>query len=270
MPKPPLIVLMTDFSLQDPFVGVMKGVIASICREARVIDLTHAVSAQNVREGAFHLDRSIGYFPEESVFACIVDPGVGTVRRALALQAGPYRFVAPDNGLLTPVFDQYPDARCHALTEARFHLPDRSATFHGRDIFCPVAAHLAAGVSIEQLGSSVDISSCTRIEMFRNVPIENGTGWKGEVVSIDHFGNIVTSFDASMIAGDPSWHVSAGTSGPLPISVTYGEVEPGNPLAYIGSSGMIEIAIRNGNAREEFGIDEGDCAWMKRGVTRDG
>jgi len=256
---------MTDFGLQDTFVGVMKGVIASICREARVIDLTHAVIAQKVREGAFLLDRSFGYFPEETVFACIVDPGVGTSRRAIAVQAGPYRFVSPDNGLLTPIFDRYPDALCHALTEARFHLPNRSTTFHGRDIFSPAAAHMAAGVPIMEFGPEVELSSCTRITMFRNEPLENSAGWKGEVVSIDHFGNIITSFDASMTAGDPSWHLSAGTSGPLPIVRTYGEVAPGMPLAYAGSSGMIEIAIRNGNAREKLGITEGDWVWMKRG-----
>jgi len=253
---------MTDFGLEDAFVGVMKGVIASICREACVIDLTHSVTPQNIREGAFHLDRSHVFFPEETVFACIVDPGVGTSRRPIAVQAGPYRFVAPDNGLLTPVFDRYPDARCHALTDSRFHLPDRSATFHGRDIFSPVAAHLAAGVPINELGPAVDISSCARITMFRNTPLDNGTRWKGEVVSIDHFGNIVTSFDASMTAGDPSWFVSAGTSGPLPIVRTYGEVAPGNPLAYAGSSGMIEIAIRDGNACEVLGIGENDPVWL--------
>ncbi|HWR01005.1 MAG TPA: SAM-dependent chlorinase/fluorinase [Chlorobaculum sp.] len=265
MPNPPLIALMTDFGLEDTFVGVMKGVIASICREARVIDLTHAVSARNVREGAFLLDRSFRFFPEETVFVCVVDPGVGTARRAIALRAGPYRFVAPDNGLLTTVFDRYPDARCHALTDSRFHLPDCSATFHGRDIFSPVAAHLAAGVPIEQLGPAVELSTCTRIGMFRNVPLENGSGWKGVVVSIDHFGNIVTSFDALMTTGDPSWQVSAGSSGPLPIVRTYGEVEPGKPLAYAGSSGMIEIAVRNGKACEVLGIGEGDWVWMNRG-----
>jgi hypothetical protein len=258
MPNPPLIALMTDFGLEDAFVGVMKGVIASVCRNARVIDLTHAVSTQNVREGAFHLDRSFRFFPEETVFACIVDPGVGTSRRAIAVQAGPYRFVAPDNGLLTAVFDRYPDARCHALTEARFHLPNPSSTFHGRDIFSPVAAHLAAGVPVEELGPAVELLSCARIAMFRNSPLENGSGWAEEVVSIDHFGNIITSFDASMIAADPSWKVSAGAFSPLPILRTYGEVEPGMPLAYTGSSGMIEIAVRNGNASEELGIAAGD------------
>jgi hypothetical protein len=256
MLNPPLIALMTDFGLDDTFVGVMKGVIASICREARVVDLTHAVTPQNVREAAFHLDRSHGFFPEETVFACIVDPGVGTSRRPIAVQAGPYRFVAPDNGLLTPVFDRYPDARCHVLGDSRFHLPDRSATFHGRDIFSPVAAHLASGVAVEELGPAVEPSTCARIAMFRNAPLDNGTGWKGEVVSIDHFGNVITSFEASMAAGDPAWRAAAGTSGQLPIVHTYGEVKPGEPLAYAGSSGMIEIAVRNGNAGKELGIGE--------------
>jgi len=122
MLQPPVIALMTDFGLEDAFVGVMKGVIATICREARVIDLTHSITPQNVRQAAFHLDRSIGYFPDGTIFVSVIDPGVGTARRAIGVQAGPYTFIAPDNGLLTPIFKRWPSAKCHELTNATYQL----------------------------------------------------------------------------------------------------------------------------------------------------
>ncbi len=264
MLQPPVIALMTDFGLEDPFVGVMKGLIATICREARVIDLTHAITAQNVRQAAFHLDRSIGYFPDETIFVCVVDPGVGTTRQAIGVEAGPYRFIAPDNGLLTPVFKRWPDAKCHELTNANYQLPNPSATFHGRDLFSPAAAHLAAGTPIETFGSAIDVAECKRIELWQNRPIEDGKGWTGEIIATDHFGNLITSFEAEMMLDSSDWKVKTGSSEPLPIVRTYGEVEQGKPLAYIGSSGMIEISIRNGNASAEFGIGEGDVAEMKK------
>jgi hypothetical protein len=254
MRQPPLIVFLTDFGTSDTFAGVMKGVIASICSQARTIDLTHAISPQNVREAAFHLDRSLPFFPDGTIFVCIVDPGVGTARRPICVEAGHFRFVAPDNGLLTPVFERYPDARCHLLSEARYHLPAPSATFHGRDIFSPVAAHLAAGLPIAETGPAVPLSSCARIGMFRNLALQDRIGWQGEVISIDRFGNIVTSFDAGMATVGRTWTVSAGTASEIPLLNTYGDVEPGHPLAYIGSSGMVEIAVRNGSASHAFHI----------------
>jgi S-adenosylmethionine hydrolase len=258
MLQPPLIVLMTDFGLEDAFVGVMKGVIATICREARVIDLTHAISAQNVRQAAFHLDRSIGYFPAETIFVCVVDPGVGTTRRAISVEAGPYRFVAPDNGLLTPIFERWPGARCHELTNANYQLANQSATFHGRDLFSPAAAHLAAGVPLNAFGLAIDVAECGKIVMWQNRPLDDGNGWQGEIIAIDHFGNLITSFEAGMIADGRNWQVTVGNTTRLPIVRTYGEVHPGHPLAYTGSSGMIEIAIRNGNASAELEVVEGD------------
>ncbi len=254
MDRPPLIVLLTDFGIHDTFVGVMKGVIASICPEARVIDLTHEVAAQEVAEAAFHLDSALPYFPEGSIFVCVVDPGVGTARRPVAVEAGSFRFVGPDNGLFTPVFERWPDFRCRALDEARHHLPSASSTFHGRDLFSPVAAHLASGIAFDSLGSLVDPASCARIERFANRPLANGEGWVGTVLSADRFGNVVTSFREALLEGSPEWMLSAGAAVGLPISRTYGDVAEGMPLAYIGSSGMIEIAVRNGNASVELGI----------------
>ena len=263
MHQPPFIALMTDFGLEDAFVGVMKGVIASICRSTRVIDLTHAISAQNVRQAAFHLDRSVGYFPDGTIFVCVVDPGVGTARRAICVEAGPYRFVAPDNGLLTPIFERWPTARCHELTNADYQLPNKSATFHGRDLFSPAAAHLAAGVPLKAFGPAIDVADCQRIEMWRNTPLEDG--WQGEIISTDHFGNLITTIEGGMIADAGIWTVTVGNAPPLQIVRTYGEAEPGQPLAYIGSSGMIEIAIRNGNASKELVVREGDAVWIRRG-----
>jgi S-adenosyl-L-methionine hydrolase (adenosine-forming) len=264
MLQPPLIVLMTDFGLEDAFVGVMKGVIASIRRDSHVIDLTHAISAQNVRQAAFHLERSIGYFPDETIYVCVVDPGVGTARRAIGVEAGPYRFIAPDNGLLTPIFKRWPNARCHELTNAAYQLPNKSATFHGRDLFSPAAAHLAAGVPLAAFGPAIDVAECARMTMFRNRPLEDGNGWQGEIITTDHFGNLITTLEGSMNADGGNWTITVGNAPPLPIVRTYGEVQPGQPLAYTGSSGMIEIAIRNGNANKELGVGEGDAVEMIR------
>lgn len=256
---------MTDFGLEDAFVGVMKGVIATICRDAKVIDLTHAISAQNVRQAAFHIDRSITYFPEGTIFVSVVDPDVGTNRRAIGVQPGPYAFIAPDNGLLTPVFEHWPDAKCYELTNPNYQLTNPSATFHGRDLFSSAAAHLAAGVPLDAFGPAIDIADCTKIELWQNKPLDDGKGWTGEIIATDHFGNLITSFEALMISDGGNWKVKAGNSEPLPILRTYGEVEQGKPLAYIGSSGMIEIAIRNGNASAELGVGEGDAVELYRG-----
>jgi S-adenosyl-L-methionine hydrolase (adenosine-forming) len=267
MLQPPFIALMTDFGLEDPFVGVMKGVIASICRDARVSDLTHAISPQNVRQAAFHLERSIGYFPDETIFVCVIDPGVGTARRAIAVEAGPYRFAAPDNGLLTPIFERYPDARCHELADAKYRLANLSATFHGRDLFSPAAAHLAAGVPLEAFGPAIPLTECARMEPLRNRALDDSNGWQGEVITTDHFGNLITTLDGAMLADGGSWTLTVGNANPTPIARTYGEVQPGEPLAYIGSSGMIEIAIRNGNASKELGVGDGDAVRVRRGMS---
>lgn len=264
MESTPIVVLMTDFGLKDAFVGVMKGVIASICRHAAVIDLTHEIGPQDVREAAFTLDRSVDYFPEGSIFTCIVDPGVGTARRPLAVEAGPWRFIAPDNGLLTAILDRHPAARCHAITSAKHRLPSCSATFHGRDIFSPAAAHLAAGLPIGELGPEVPVESCERIRLFSNLPIDGGAGWQGEVLSIDHFGNLITSLEGSLVDGPEGWTAQAGDATAIPFVRTYGEVAEGMPLAYAGSSGMVEIAIRNGSARDRFELEPGSTVRLIR------
>ncbi len=257
--KPPVIVLMTDFGLNDTYVGQMKGVILSLAPEARIIDLTHAVTPQSIVQGAFLLGKSTPYFPEGTIFVAVVDPGVGTSRKAIAVETARHIFLAPDNGLLTALFQAGEVRRCVTITSERYMLLSRSSTFHGRDVFSPVAAHLASGVALMEFGSEIDLAECTRIALPKCQSTDNGASWEGTIICTDHFGNLITSLDSEMLDRSKKWLVSAGSSKELPLSATYGEVADQQPLAYTGSSGMIEIAIRNGNAAETLGLQDGDA-----------
>jgi S-adenosyl-L-methionine hydrolase (adenosine-forming) len=254
---PPVIVLMTDFGISDTYVGQMKGVILSIAPIARIIDLTHAVTPQNIAQGAFLLEKSIDFFPAGSIFISIVDPGVGTSRKAIALETERAIFLGPDNGLLTPILQNRTVKQCITITDKRYLLPLLSSTFHGRDLFSPAAAHLASGVAIHELGKELDPAECQRIPMPRCHTRDHGRSWEGSIIFSDHFGNLVTSLDAELLDRTKQWLISAGEE-QLPISRTYGEIADRQPLAYKGSFGMIEIAIRNGNASEVLGLKDGD------------
>ncbi len=252
------IVLMTDFGLTDSYVGQMKGVILSIAPEARIIDLTHAVTPQNITEGAFLLGKSTAYFPEGSIFVAVVDPGVGSSRKAIALKTGTHTFLGPDNGLFTALLQSRAISTCVTITESRYALPQKSSTFHGRDIFAPAAAHLASGVPLSSLGEEMDPASCRVIPMPECTTLDNGKSWEGSIIYSDHFGNLVTSIDSSLLESPHNWVVRAGTGSPLPICTTYAEAGDLQPLAYRGSSGMIEIGVRNGNAKEILGLRSGE------------
>ncbi len=254
---PPVIVLMTDFGISDTYVGQMKGVILSIAPAARIIDLTHAITPQNIVQGAFLLEKSADFFPEGSIFVSVVDPGVGTSRNAIALETERAIFLAPDNGLLTPILQYKTVKQCVTITDKRYLLPLLSSTFHGRDLFSPAAAHLASGVAIHELGRELDPAECQRIPMPRCHTRDHGDSWEGRIIFTDHFGNLVTSLEAELLDHTKQWLISAGEE-QLPISGTYGEVADRHPLAYKGSFGMIEIAIRNGNASETLGLRDGD------------
>ncbi|NTU44679.1 MAG: SAM-dependent chlorinase/fluorinase [Chlorobiaceae bacterium] len=259
MPAPahPVIVLMTDFGITDSYVGQMKGVILSIAPEARIIDLTHAITPQNIAHGAFILTKSADFFPEGSIFISVVDPGVGTSRNAIAVRTEGALFLAPDNGLLTSILQTRSVTEAVTITDSRYLLPVRSSTFHGRDVFSPAAAHLASGVPIQNLGKSIDPATCTRIPMPECHTLDNGKTWEGSIIYTDHFGNLVTSLDARLLDRSKKWHVHAGKHR-HPVSRTYGDAADQKPLAYTGSFGTIEIAVRNGNARETLGLKDGD------------
>lgn len=250
-----MIVLLTDFGLDDIYVGVMKGVIAGIAPHCRVIDLTHGLQPQNIAEASYRLDAAYRYFPPGSIFCCVVDPGVGSSRRALAVQAGPYVFVAPDNGLLTPVLRQEPVVMAVQLDKPEYFLREISATFHGRDIFAPVAAHLAAGTAVQELGTIVDAGTLVKLEYSEAVAMPGG--WQATVISIDHFGNLLTNCPALLLHGH-NCRVRVRTVCVERLDRTYADVPAGEPVAYIGSGGMLELALNGGNAARAWNITPGD------------
>jgi len=267
--KQPPIVLMTDFGLHDPYVGIMKGVIAGIAPLAPVIDLTHHVSPQDIRQGAFLLETSAPCFPAGTIFVTVVDPGVGTARRAIVLvDDRGLVFVSPDNGLLSGILRNRTIRTCHTITNKTYMLPERSSTFHGRDLFAPAAAHLAAGLRPENLGAAVSAESCVTIAPPENITQDGGSTWKGEIVHADIYGNLVTSLPGDLArTGDGTCLLTVnGRSAPL--HATYGDVEEGNLVAYRGSSGFLEIAVRNGSAASLLGADAGTAVMLRNPSRR--
>jgi S-adenosyl-L-methionine hydrolase (adenosine-forming) len=259
----PVVILMTDFGLRDTYVGQMKCVITSICPDASVIDLTHAVDPQNIAQGAFFLDRSMPFFPDRAVVVCVVDPGVGTSRKPIAVKTARQTFLAPDNGLLTPVLGSQTVTHCISISSLEIMLPAQSATFHGRDIFSPAAAHLCAGFPFDRLGDPVDPASCITLPAETN-RIENGNSIAGRVLFCDHFGNLVTSLESSLVDTAHRWEISAEGIDGLPIVKTYEDVDEGKLLAYRGSFDTIEIAVRNGSAAGITGLKHGAAVRLVR------
>jgi S-adenosylmethionine hydrolase len=264
------IALLTDFGTQDTYVGVMKAVMLGINPAAQFIDLTHGIRPQNVRQAAFTLLNAYRYCPPGTTFLTVVDPGVGGVRKAIAAQAGGYRFVAPDNGLLSYVLDELPEKQIIELTSADHRLPQVSHTFHGRDVFAPAAAHLAAGVPLESLGTPQTNYAK------QMMPMVNVTEKAiiGQVLYSDHFGNLVTSIGTfgwlaegqlqltprfkkglppMTIAAD-AVSITAGQVNLKGIQRTYSSSKLGEPLALIDSSGFLEIAINQGNAASRLNL----------------
>lgn len=253
-----ILTLLTDFGISDPFVGVMKGVILDIAPQARLIDLTHQVHPQNVRQAAHLLAKSIPYFPPGTVHMAVVDPGVGTNRRALAAQIGANYFVAPDNGLLSPILqgarDQGEQVKIVSLDQAQYWLPDPSRSFHGRDIFAPVGAHLLNGLPLEKLGSLID----DPILMETLMPQRTDGGWLAEVVHVDNFGNLITNLTVNDIPDDDTQlHVGIGDQTIAGLTRTFAEAESGTLIATIDSDGALAISVVNGSAQDMLGADIG-------------
>jgi S-adenosylmethionine hydrolase len=251
--KPAVITLTTDFGLQDAYVGIVKGVILDICPDVRLVDLTHQVAAQDVLQGALVLESAAPFFPDGTIHLAVVDPGVGGNRRAVAFSSPRATFVGPDNGLLGLVWqaarERWPEGDLHAvrLSNAQFHLDSVHPTFHGRDIFGPVAAHLACGVSIGEFGPPADDLQPPPFPS--PVRLAQG-GIQGEVIAIDHFGNCITNITSGLLQDlGPlhTLHVQVAGRDLGPIRQTYSQVQPGEPLALIGSNGRLELATRDDN-----------------------
>ena len=251
-----VITITTDFGHQGPFVGVMKGCILSRFAAARIVDLTHEILVHWPAEAGFWLARAFGYFPQGTVHLAVVDPGVGTSRDIVAVHAGAHYFLAPDNGLLAPIVTRTSAVEVVRLTAAKLehlgvHRP--SATFHGRDIFAPVAAELAAGrCQLDALGElTSDI-----IPSWVDEPTVDTRSVSGVVISIDHFGNLITNIDASLIERFRLPLVHAGNHS-FPLKRTYGDVQPGEYLALVNSFGVLEIARAEESAAEGLGLSRG-------------
>ena len=257
---PAPIALLTDFGYRDHYVGAMKGVIAGIAPEARVIDITHGVPPQSVIAGAIALAQSRRFFPPKTVFVVVVDPGVGTSRLPIAIdtRAGA-RFVGPDNGVLYLAANEAGIRRIVELRAPKYRLTDISSTFHGRDIFAPAGAWLARGTSITSLGPTLK----DMVKLSIEPPLHRDATLVGRVIYIDSFGNLVTnidraaldSFAASFRVTPLSVTISNGAS--MEIVQAYGDVPTGAPLALLGSFGFLEIAIRNGSAASVLGLSDG-------------
>ena len=260
-PLSPPIVLTTDFGLSDPFAGVMKGVILGINPRATVIDLTHQIQPQNVNQGAFVLGTSHRFFPAGTIHAAVVDPGVGTSRQALLLVTPHSSFLAPDNGVLSYVMADYleqppaqagrigvpPELKAYGLSNSQYWLDPVSNTFHGRDIFAPVAAHLSLGVPPEALGEPVQQLAWLPAPQ----PTIEGDHIRGEVINVDHFGNLVTNIPDGALPASGKLNIEIKTRRIIGLSRTYHDPDrpsQGDLVALVGSQGLLEIALPSGSA----------------------
>lgn len=248
-----VVALLTDFGVRDHYAGTMKGVILGICPEATLVDISHDVPPHDLRTASLELAASYRYFPSGTVFLVVVDPGVGSSRRPLAAEAGEYRFVAPDNGVLTAVFKETPPRRVVELTERRYARPTVSRTFEGRDRFAPAAAWLAKGVEVRALGRALTDYEVLEIPD----PEVTAERIRGAVLRVDRFGNLITNIDRrsfdrlSRLGG--RLNIRVGGTDVRRLVTTYAEVPPGEAAGLFGSSDHLEIAANSASAEKLLG-----------------
>jgi S-adenosylmethionine hydrolase len=252
-----LITLTTDFGEQDWFVGVMKGVILSLRPRARIVDITHAIAPGDIQAGAFALAAAFKFFPPDTVHVAVVDPGVGGERAAIAIESGHYQFVGPNNGLLSWAVAQAGRVRTvRRLTNPKYFLAEVSRTFHGRDVFAPVAAYLSNGGSMARLGPPLPGFE----QLPWPSPLQQSGSWSGLVVYVDRFGNAITNLSEALLrsqAGTVMQVRLPGRRQPISIARFYQEVRAGRPVAVVGSTGFLEIAINGGSAAQRLRLKSG-------------
>jgi len=252
----PIITLLTDFGLHDTYVASMKGVILKICPDARLVDISHLVPPQDVRAGAFLLASVASDFPSGTIHLAVIDPGVGTERRGLAIEADSHFFVGPDNGLLSRVLRPASAWEAFSLEDPAYWQPTVSKTFHGRDVFAPVAAHLARGLPPRALGPPCTPQSASWADA-----AEVGEEILGEIIHIDHFGNAVTNVSREVFerfALRSRVKIKVGGCTISTIAETYGDMDTAEVMALIGSHGYLEIAINQGSATLSCRLHRGD------------
>lgn len=260
----PVIAMLTDFGSRDHYAGVMKGVMLGIAHDVSIVDVSHDLPAHDVPFAARELAATYKYFPPGTIFLVVVDPGVGSARRGLAAEAGDWRFVAPDNGVLTAVFAEVEPKQVVELTERRYARPTVSRTFEGRDRFAPAAAWLAKGIQLKALGRGA--ADYVRLDL--PVPEAGEDLLAGVVVRVDRFGNIITNLDRPscerLTEGDRAVQLTVGGKPIGRIVTTYADLEPGEIGALFGSTDHLECAAPETSAAERLGVSVGDAVELRR------
>lgn len=251
----PLITLTTDFGVSDHFTAAMKGVIKSICPAAEILDLTHSLPAYDVQSAAFVFSQAWPWFPPKTIHVAVIDPGVGSSRRPILVEAAGQFFIGPDNGILTSALEQT-NAKARHITNTKLALPNSSTTFHGRDLFAPAAAHLAAKTKPAQFGKLVTDS----LRLHKQVPVRTSKRqWTGVILHVDAFGNCTTNFSLEefpWIASNP-FSFAIGFEQVVRLATHFAECPYGDLTAIPGSSGFIEIVLREANAARKLGVAAG-------------
>ncbi|MFX0097624.1 MAG: S-adenosyl-l-methionine hydroxide adenosyltransferase family protein [Candidatus Hodarchaeota archaeon] len=259
MKPSPIITLLTDFGTRDPYVAAMKGTILRICTDAKIVDISHEVPKFNIKHAAFLLLQTIEYFPEGTIHVVVVDPGVGTSRRRIIIETKKSFFIGPDNGVLIPAAEREGISQIIEIKSTKYMLSEVSKTFEGRDVFAPVAAHLASGTPLESFGNPM--KNVVK-HPFPSSEVSK-SGISGEVVHIDGFGNLITNINKNHLRvknikfGEAITVSINDRTHKIPFLRTYGDSSKGEYLAIIGSSGLLEISINQGNAANDLGVGVG-------------
>jgi S-adenosyl-L-methionine hydrolase (adenosine-forming) len=251
-----IITITTDFGLSDPYVAMIKGVVLSINPQAKLIDLSHQISAGSILQAGSLIQESYPYFPKGTIHLGVVDPGVGSRRRLIALNAEDHFFVGPDNGIFWPVIKNLSQVKIVHLTQTRYFLPHITRTFHGREIFAPVAAHLSTGVELEMFGDEIT----DPVSLSLPEPRQKDGFLYGRIIRVDNFGNLISNISSSELdqflkSSQPV--IEVGKIIIRKMSGIYADVDEGEPLAQINSSDLVEIAVNMGRASEYIGVDAG-------------
>jgi S-adenosylmethionine hydrolase len=260
--KSPVITLLTDFGSADHYAGAMKGVMLGICPDAQLVDISHEIVPYAVAEAAFTLAQAWRCFPEGTVHLIVVDPGVGSARRPILAEAAGHRFVAPDNGVLTMLYDAVPVHEVREITASRYFRQPVSRTFHGRDIFAPIAAHLANGVEPAACGRRIE--DYVRLSFAR--PVQTGPQiWAGTILKVDRFGNLISNFDSQTwqrLASEP-FEMTVGGGVVSRMASNYAQMATGELFTIAGSAGFLELSINRGSAAETAQARSGDMLELR-------
>ena len=263
----PTVAFISDFGTRDYYVGAVRGAVLASCPDATVVDITHEVSPHDIEAGAWSLAAAYQAFPPRTVFLAVVDPGVGSERRGIVIEAGGYRFVGPDNGIFSHILARNPDARVHEISNAGLFRHKVSPAFHGRDVFAPVAGQLALGVDLDQVGPPAGDLEMLQLRPPRQI---GDAVWEVPIVHVDRFGNLITSMSEedlqvvlSGVDGDVTGVVAVLDDTIMPLVRAYGQLSAGEPCALIGGSGHLEVAINGGNAAAELGAGRGSAVRLR-------